>query len=196
MVARLRGRPSPRPPGPNEAEEEIASKAPKTGASGQRALVAVTVFSLVAATAATGTLLYFTYGPGRVQAVTTDMPTASTGPLVELGPFIVNLGNVNERRYLRVGLSLDFQTRDPAFTQASDNARATWVSSLKAKLKHKEAIFKDVIVTTLSAKQAENLGSTTGKEELKAELTARLNRYMEGENAHVMDVYFTDFMIQ
>ncbi|PKL76880.1 MAG: hypothetical protein CVV27_07990 [Candidatus Melainabacteria bacterium HGW-Melainabacteria-1] len=195
MVARLRGRPSPRPPGPSEPEEE-AGKPGKSGSGSQRLLVAVTVFSLLAATAATGTLVYFTYGPGsRQAALSADLPTADTGPLMELGPFIVNLGDINERRYLRVAISLDFQTRDPAFVNANENARLSWISGLKSDLKHKEAVFKDVVLTTLSAKQPAILGTGTGKESLKAELIARFNRHMSTDTL-VRDVYFTDFVIQ
>lgn len=200
MVARLRGRPSPRPPGPSETEEEV-SKSPKAASSSQqRVLVAVTVFSLLSAAGATGTLLYFTMGPGRLGSATeADAPSATTGPIVDLGPFVVNIGSVNDRRYLRVGLSLEFQTKDRAFTEANEHNRGTWLSGLKTHLKPMEAIFKDVVVTTVSAKTPAELGSSNGKDALKAELMGKLNlhlnEHMKGPTS-VAGVYITDFVIQ
>lgn len=193
MVARLRGRPSPRPPGPTENEEATTTA---KASSSQRTLMILTVVSLLAAVGATGTLAYFTLGPGRVtQTSHADLPASKTGPLMDLGPFIVNLGNVNDRRYLRIAVSLDFQTHDPAFTKANQTGRMSWLSHFKSELKDKEAIFKDVIVTTLSDKQPEALGQTSGKDAVKADLISRLNSHMGNDNA-VIDVYFTDFVIQ
>lgn len=196
MVARLRGRPSPRPSGSTEAEEESSSSAKVAPSSQQRVLVAVTVFSLLSAVGATGTLLYFTMGPGRLGAHSTaEAPSATTGPIVDLGPFIVNLGSVNDRRYLRMGLSLEFQTKDRNFTEANEEGRSTWLSHLKTELKPKEAVFKDVVVTTLSSKTPAELGTTAGKDALKADLMGKFNLHMN-EATSVSGVYITDFVIQ
>lgn len=197
MVARLRGRPSPRPSGPPEEEEASSAKSAKPASGNQRALVIVTVISLFAAAGTTGTLIYMSQG-GRLGAQEAPLQPQKTGPLLDLGPFIVNLGNINERRYLRIGLSLDFQTRDPHFVKGNETAQSAWISELKNKLKHKEAMFKDVVVTSLSSKRAEDLGSTTGKEALKADLISRMNQFMDPDQdgAQVREVYFTDFVIQ
>ncbi|MGV3525318.1 MAG: flagellar basal body-associated FliL family protein [Candidatus Sericytochromatia bacterium] len=194
MVARLRGRPSPRPPGP-EPEDQLNESA-SSRSRAPRGLVILTALSLLAAVAASGTLYYFTLGPGKTAPLSeAEMPVAETGPAMELGPFVVNLGNVNDRRYLRLALSLEFQTRDPQFVQARGTERSAWLQQLKTELHDLEPVFKDVVVTTLSSRQAEQLGTPNGKEVLKAELIGRFNRHLEGET-RVQDVYFTDFVIQ
>lgn len=197
MVARLRGRPSPRPAGPPESEDEAAGSRPAKTGNNQRVLIAVTVFSLLAALGTTGTLIYLTQG-GRLGAQEASLQPERTGPLLDLGPFIVNLGNVNDRRYLRIGLSLDFQTRDPRYVKAGESGQSAWLAEFKSRLKHKEAMFKDVVVTTLSSKRAEDLGSSTGKEALKADLISHMNQFLDpdADGAQVRDVYFTDFVIQ
>lgn len=197
MVARLRGRPSPRPPGPPEVEEDNGAKAPRRGQGNQRIMMAVTAVSLVAAVAATGTLFWLN-GPGRVPVNQAELPFQSTGPLTDLGPFIVNLGDVNDRRYLRIALSLDYQTQDPAFASGNEGSRAAWISQFKGRLKDYEPVFKDVVVTTLSSKTAAQLGTAAGKESLKVDLMGRLNNAISSElkGTSVRDVYFTDFVIQ
>lgn len=196
MVARLRGRPTPRPPGPQpEEESKTITSAHKEGGS-NRLLVIITSVSVLAAVGTTSALLYYTVGPGHQPIeLNSELPLASTGPAMDMGPFIVNLGNVNDRRYLRIGLSLDFQTRDPHYVNGNEDQRRLWVSELKAQLKKVEPIFQDVVVTSLSAKSPEELGSAAGKEELKAELIAKLNRHMPASTA-VQNVYLTNFVIQ
>lgn len=194
MVARLRGRPSP-PSSSDSPEPEVAQ--PKAKRSPQTVLIALTLVSLVAALSTGAALWFYTLGPGKAQAVNhAELKTAKTGALIDLGPFVVNLGNINDRRYLRLALSLDFQTRDPEFTDANSLERTSWSNEFKAELKGKEAAFKDVIVTTLSAKTPESLGTPMGKEELKADLIAKLNVQLDNPETSVFDVYFTDFVIQ
>lgn len=192
MVARLRGRPTPRPP----EEDQPTAKASSTKSGSQRLMVMVTLISLLSAAAALGALIYFTVGPGRTPVtVSAELTPASTGPMMDLGPFIVNLGDVNERRYLRVAMSLDFQTQDPQFVEGNEDKRRQWISSLKTELGRLEPVFKDVVVTTLTVKQPQTLSTANGKEELKAELIARLNRHLPSR-ASVQNIYLTDFVIQ
>lgn len=194
MVARLRGRPSPPSSSENQEPEVVQPKAKR---SPQALLVGLTAVSLIAAASTGGALWYYTLGPGKAQTVNhAELKTAKTGALVDLGPFVVNLGNINDRRYLRMALSIDFQTRDPEFTEANSLERTSWIGEFKNELKTKEAAFKDVVVTTLSAKNPQSLGTPMGKEELKADLIAKLNLQLDDSETSVFDVYFTDFVIQ
>ncbi|MBF2052502.1 MAG: flagellar basal body-associated FliL family protein [Candidatus Sericytochromatia bacterium] len=194
MVARLRGRPTPSPPEEDQPSSKGSSSSSKSGA--QRFLVTVTLISLLSAAGALGALIYFTLGPGRTPVtVSSELAPASTGPLMDLGPFIVNLGDVSERRYLRISMSLDFQTQDAQFVEGNEEQRRQWSSALKHELERLEPVFKDVVVTTLTVKQPQTLSTANGKEELKAELIARLNRHLPSRAA-VQNIYLTDFVIQ
>lgn len=196
MVARLRGRPTPRPPGPQPEEEQDLPNSTKKSGGTPRLLIVITSLSLLAAVGSTSALLYFTIGSGNKPIeLASELPLKNTGPALDLGPFVVNLGNVNDRRYLRVGLSLEFQTRDPHYVTGNQEQRSEWLSELKSDFKKLEPIFQDTVVTTLSAKTPEELGSATGKEELKSELIAKLNRHMP-VNTTVQNVYLTNFIIQ
>lgn len=193
MVARLRGRPMP-PQGsaPEPEEPTPGQKGDKTS----RFWMVVSICSLLLAIGSSAALFYYVLGPGNQSVLQTEnLPAKTTGPVYGMGPFVVNLGNVDERRYLRVAVSLDFQTRDPGFANASAEKQSTWLRHLQDHLKKIDPVLKDVVVTTVSAKTAAALGSAMGKEELKAELISRFNRHMPAETS-VQNVYFTDFVIQ
>ena len=200
MVARLRGRPRPPPPEDLPPDSEPAESG-KSGTS--KLLMAVTAFSLVGLLAAGG---YIWYQRGQVPAslsansgvAASAVATAqedTTGPILSLGPFVVNLGSLSNQHYLRVALSMDFLVRDAHFVGKSHTAREEWIAEFKTELKTIEPILKDVVVTTLSSRSPEDLNGLPGKEELKAELTARFNQHFS-EKAVVHQVYFTDFVIQ
>lgn len=200
MVARLRGRPSPTPPEDFPPESDSV-KPRKSGTS--KLLMAVTVLSLVGLLAAGGYIWYqsgasplpMAASSGVASSVATTAQEDTTGPVQSLGPFVVNLGSLGNQHYLRIALSLDFLVRDPRFVGKSHAVREAWLSEFKAELKHIEPVLKDVVVTTLSSRSPEELNGLPGKEELKAELTARFNQHFS-EKAVVHQVYFTDFVIQ
>lgn len=193
MVARLKGRPSP--PGPSKEEKESASVGGQTRRS--PVLITLTVLSLVVAIAASATLIYMSYfAKGSLPASNSEAAQAqSTGPLYNLGPFVMNLGNIDEHRYLRVALSLDFQTRDSGFVGRGSNTQNLWREQMRETLKTREPILKDVVFNTLSSRSAQSVGTAIGREELKADLMARFNQQMP-ENLAVQQIYFTDFVIQ
>ncbi len=200
MVARLRGRPTPQPPEEPPVEESTSPESSGSGTS--KLLIAITVLSLLAAAGAGG-YAYYQRGTGTAgasaeshsgsghAAATAD----TTGPIHNLGPFVVNLGDLNAQHYLRIAVSLDFKVSDSHFVGQSASNRDHWLDDFKATLKQKEPVLKDVMVTTLSSRAPESLNTLPGKEDLKAELTARFNQHFD-ENAVVHQLYFTDFVIQ
>lgn len=203
MVARLRGRPTPTPPEDLPPESDEAQSSSRSGSS--KLWMAIAVVSLTGLVAA-GTYIWFQNqgqsaiqnAVGNVGSVLThaaETGDATTGPIHNLGPFVVNLGALNNQHYLRIALSLDFLVRDAHFVGKSAAARGAWMADFKNELKEIDPILKDVVVTTLSSRSPEALNSLPGKEELKAELTARFNQHFS-EKAVVHQVYFTDFVIQ
>lgn len=164
--------------------------------------MAITALSLVGLTAAGG-YIWYQSGQMPLTAANSSMGTSATtpsqedttGPIMNLGPFVVNLGSLSNQHYLRVALSMDFLVRDSHFVGKSHTAREEWIAEFKSELKEIEPILKDVVVTTLSSRSPEDLNGLPGKEELKAELTARFNQHFS-EKAVVHQVYFTDFVIQ
>ncbi len=194
MVARLKGRPTP-PPGPSQEENQSSSTVRKKRSP---FLVTITVLSLIIALASSATLIYLTYFAGGNTGHTPSTETVqaqSTGPIYNLGPFVMNLGNIDEHRYLRVALSLDFQTRDSGYVGQSASKQESWLEHTREALKSHEPILKDLVLTTLASRSVQSIGTAMAREELKADLMASFNQHMP-ENLAVQQIYFTDFVIQ
>lgn len=63
-------------------------------------------------------------------------------------------------------------------------------------LKSREPMIRDAIIKVLSAKRAEQVLSVEGKDQLKEELIEAINEASGIEEPAVVNVYFTDFIIQ
>lgn len=98
------------------------------------------------------------------------------GFMYSLDPFIVNLFDDREVRYLKV--RLDVEVRD----------------STEEELERKVPNISDSLIALLSSKKYEEIGSLEGKARLREEILFRLNRVL-GEGK-AKQVYFTDFAVQ
>jgi flagellar FliL protein len=111
---------------------------------------------------------------------------AKAGPevktVVHLDPFVVNLADPDNDRYLRVGIELGLQ-RDLA-----EHGRAEQSSSLPT------ARIRDTILMVLTSCNADALLPSAGKAKLKEDLTKALRERVP--ELGVEEVYFTDFLVQ
>ncbi|MDP4191558.1 MAG: flagellar basal body-associated FliL family protein [Bacteroidota bacterium] len=96
-----------------------------------------------------------------------------------------------------------YSVADIVINPAGTNAQRVMLVSLALQLKsdedvkkigEREALVKDVIVTSLSSKSIENLTAMGYKDSLKVELKTKLNAKLHGLN--IKDIYFTKYIIQ
>ncbi len=104
-----------------------------------------------------------------------DLPR-STGVVLPLPPFVVNLSDPTGKRYLRLGMEVEVN-RD--------------VSAL---IKSQSPKIRDAVIILLAGKTYADISSAEGKILLKAEVAARLNQILGG--SYVVRVYFTDFIVE
>lgn len=95
----------------------------------------------------------------------------------DLEPFAVNLAGPGFSRYLRLSFRLGL--KEPEAQQ---------------RLREASAKIRDALIMLLTGKRAEELMTEEGKEKLRAEILARVNREI-GEGAATA-VYFKEFLIQ
>lgn len=105
-------------------------------------------------------------GPGK--------PGASSYPLE---PFIVNIYDGQEIRYLK--LKVEFEMVNP---------------EVKAELDGKVAPLRDAILILLTTKTMQEIQDLQGKNTLREQILAAANRIMQP--GKVSKVYFTDFVVQ
>lgn len=106
-----------------------------------------------------------------VEEVTSDEP----GEYYEMREFVVNLSEVT--RYLKTRIVLEV-----------DSAKA--VDEIEAK----NPRIRDDVLILLSSKSTTELSDLAGKNQLKDQLTFRINRVLK--KGRVMNIYFKQFVIQ
>lgn len=99
------------------------------------------------------------------------------GPIRSMETFIVNLADPLGKRYLKVRMDLEL----------SDEKMVPEVEKRLPQL-------RDAILTALSSKTYEEIGSLDGKMQLRAEIIAMLNQYLK--TGKVTNVYFGEFVVQ
>ena len=112
--------------------------------------------------------LYSSGGKGAGNAETT----------VTLETFVVNLDGSEQRAYLRVGITLGLA--HPLTRNSKEDLPS--------------AALRDAILSVLSTARADQLLTTHGKEELKADLLRVITERLP--QVGVQNVYFTEFLVQ
>lgn len=104
-----------------------------------------------------------------------DLPRSS-GKVLPLPEFMVNLSDPSGKRYLKLGMEVEVN---------ADVAQA---------LKSNSAKIRDAVIVLLAGKSFVDVSSAEGKVLLKAEVAGRLNQILGGP--YVVRVYFTEFVVQ
>jgi flagellar FliL protein len=94
-----------------------------------------------------------------------------------VGDIVINPAGTNAQRVMLVSLALQLKSDEEV-----------------KKMGEREALVKDIIVTSLSSKSIENLTAMGYKDSLKVELKTKLNAKLHGLN--IKDIYFTKYIIQ
>jgi len=93
-------------------------------------------------------------------------------------PFILNLGDHGESRFLKVSIALEL-------------ANASLMETAKAK----QAPLRDAIIALISSKSADEFLSQEGKMQFKDEIALTINQILKKDGA-VKNVYFTELIMQ
>ena len=99
------------------------------------------------------------------------------GAMFDLDPFIVNLSDVPESRYLKLTVKLELDRPEIA-----------------AELSTRIPQVRDTILILLSSKDTAGLRNPQGKFQLRDELTQRVNALLP--KSGVRSAYFTEFVVQ
>ncbi|MEW6246986.1 MAG: flagellar basal body-associated FliL family protein [Nitrospirota bacterium] len=113
---------------------------------------------------------------GAVGKASTALSEAP-GAIYDLEPFIVNLADSPEIRYLKVTIKLELSRTDAG-------------AEIAARLPH----IRDSILVLLTSKDSTTVRSPQGKFQLRDEITQRVNHLLPRPG--VRAAYFTDFVVQ
>jgi flagellar FliL protein len=169
------------------------SPAPAAAKVGLAAILIPVVINTVLTLGTVGGLAFWFVKSGKLGGVTAGTTAPPTGSIVKpppshvvvLEPMIVNLAD--GRSYLRAGVSVRLRDQDKAGqgNEAAKDSKAVDEASVA---------LRDTTLTILSGATADVLLAPGGRDALKKLLASAYK--MHNEESHVMDVYFTEFLVQ
>lgn len=134
-----------------------------------------------------------------------DVEQIKHGVVVDLGDFVLNLADENQRRYLKTNIALEISQPEPDPIQEAAKAKkegghggeeaAPTQTELEKKLAEYKPAIRDAVITNLSSKTAVELSTAAGKELAKEQIMAAVNGILAGQN-EVLRVSFGQFIIQ
>lgn len=113
-------------------------------------------------------------GETEVAAASSDEP----GPLFTMAPFVVNLNDVENPRFLKT--TIDIEVRDDKVLELFDETRTK--------------IIRDDVMSYLSSLKLENIMGEKGKIEIKQAILARLEPHFE--DGALRRVLLSEFVVQ
>ena len=101
----------------------------------------------------------------------------SIGPVIDMDPFVLNLADREQLRYLKVSIKLQLD-RPEVETDFEDKLPA----------------IRDALLVLLTSKESRGLRTIEGKMLVRDEIGGRINSIMK--RGKVRQIFFTDFIIQ
>ena len=114
--------------------------------------------------------------------------------MVDTGTKIINLVDQTGRKYLRVGVVLEFAPPDPAYFSMVEEEKAAYLTTFNENMELKLPVINDIIITLLSSQTFESVYTAEGKEMLRQKIQEQINKQLPEYN--VIFVYFTEFVVQ
>jgi flagellar FliL protein len=112
------------------------------------------------------------------QSTTAKAAVAEAEAYVDTEEFVVNLADEGMRRYLKTKMEFAYPKKN---------------KKLALELEEKKNIIRDVIISIVTTKKADDL-TEKGKEDMKAELLKGINGILK--QGQITEVYYTDIFIQ
>ena len=122
------------------------------------------------------------------------LPVPGEGVLFDVGTKVINLADPGGRRYLKVGIFLEFAPHDTAWYTMATEQRAELQALFETEMATKQPVIEDLVITVISSKSFEQVYTLEGKEALRQEIINRINQMLPAQL--VMYVYFHEYVVQ
>lgn len=157
-------------------DEQTQDKTPEKGKSTMKIILIIGAIVLLAVGGTAAFFLLNHGGQGKKEAAREEKLEAPA--TFELEPFIVNIYDGQDLRYLRVKVELEISGGEEA----------------KTELTARKAQLRDAILVLLSAKTLLDVRDQQGKNQLRQEIFSAMTKILPP--GKVQKVYFTDFVVQ
>jgi len=163
------------------AEDDAKEEVPVKAGAGKK-MILIIIAGILLLGGGGGAAWYFMGGTEEKPAEHDEHAKAETGheepgPVMELEPFLLNLADREELRFLKVSIKLELDRAEE-----------------KTDYQNKIPAIRDALLVLLSSKESQILRTVNGKRRVREEIMTRVNGVMS--KGKVANVYFTDFIIQ
>ena len=129
------------------------------------------------------------------------------GIIVDLGDFILNLCDENQKKYLKVNVAIEVTQKDTDFPKEAEAPKSGGhghgaapapvdpMEAIQKEMSQYKPAIRDAVITNLSSKTSAELASAAGKELAKEQIADDINSILAGER-EVLRVSFGQFIIQ
>ncbi len=155
-------------------DDQVTDGASEKGKGKMKLIIIIVAAVLVVAGGVTG---YFVFAGGHKGAAEAKTESTVTPSIYSMDPFIVNIYDGQDLRYLRVKVELEV---------ADEEA--------KAEAEARKAPLRDAILVLLSSKTLLDIRDQQGKNQLRQEIFTVANNILPP--GKLKKVYFTDFVVQ
>jgi len=116
------------------------------------------------------------------------------GIMLNMSTKIINLVDPGGRKYIRVTIVVEFAPENPDYPNLTGEAKTEYLTEFEGELNTRLPTLDDTVIMLLSTKTYEDLYTAEGKEELRAELLELMREKLEDQ--HILNIYFTEFVVQ
>ena len=128
------------------------------------------------------------------------------GIIVDLGDFILNLCDENQKKYLKVNVAIEVSKKDTDTVAAEPKeqkgghgeaapAPVDPLAEIQKEMNQYKPAIRDAVITNLSSKTSSELSTVAGKELAKEQIANDINSILAGDR-EVLRVSFGQFIIQ
>lgn len=157
-------------------DEQTQEKEPEKGKGKLKIIIIICTAVLIAAGGTAAFFIFSQGGSDKKERAKSEKQVPHA--IFELEPFIVNIYDGQDLRYLRVKVELEVSGGEEA----------------KAELTARKSQLRDAILVLLSAKTLMDIRDQQGKNQLRQEIFAAVSKLTPP--GKVQKVYFTDFVVQ
>lgn len=160
--------------------EELATERVSAGTGSGKKLMLLSLVGLLLLGGGGGAAWFFLGGkeekPHEREAYP-DGASDVTGPIMELEPFLLNLADRDDLRFLKVSIKLELDRPEE-----------------QTDFQQKVPAIRDALLVLLSSKESQLLRTVNGKRRIREEIMTRVNGVMS--KGSIANVFLTDFIIQ